>query len=99
MGCILPLVFPYSLSHSLSSTHIEGRRREDRCPQQREGIVVNVMNLLRYDIALSGKCIRDGEDVVRESAVVGFGVVDYCGRADEKDGRVGDVFGANISPA
>ena len=57
------------------------------------------MDLLRYGVALSSQCIRDGEDVVRESAVVGFGFVDYCRRAEEKDGRVGHVFGAKVSPA
>ena len=88
---------PYSLSHSLRSTHIEARNREDRRPQQREGIVVNVMDLIRHGVALSGECIRDGEDVVRESAVVGF--VDYCRRAEEEDERVGGMFGAKVSPA
>ena len=70
-----PSVLPslaYSLSNSLRSTHIEARNREDRRPQQRKGTVVTVMDLLRYGVALSSECIRDGEDVVRESAVVGF---------------------------
>ena len=92
---VLPSL-PHSLSDSLCSTHIEARNREDRRPQQRKGTVVTVMDLLRYGVALSSECIRDGEDVVRELAVVGF--VDYCRRAEEKDGRVGHVFGAKVSP-
>ena len=93
---VLPSL-PYSLSNSLRSTHIEARNREDCRPQQREGVVVNVMNLIRHGVALGGECIGDGEVVVRKSAVVGF--VDCCRRAEDKDGRVGGVFGAKVSPA
>ena len=78
---------PPSDPPALRPTYVKDRDSEDRCPQQREGIVVKFTDILRHLVALIVERVPDGVGVAREMAGDLYG---FVGCRPGEDGRAGD---------